>query len=100
MTLATVQADRQLITSVCIITDYTLRFIRNNKDAKLVDIKARIESKIILLVGDGCSESSLRTALLSATSSHTKAALKLACEEILASSERYKNEREPRSTQS
>lgn len=93
-------ADRQLTTATRIITDYTLRFIRNNKDAKLVDIKARIESKINLLVGDGCSENSLRTALLSATSSHSRAALTLACEEILASSDRYKNGKEPRPPQS
>ncbi|ENR5961820.1 hypothetical protein ACEWL9_003804 [Enterobacter hormaechei] len=49
-----------------------LRFLRNNKDAKLFEAKDRLERKIIQFVSDGYNEQSLRQALSSATSCHTR----------------------------
>ncbi|EAT3775101.1 hypothetical protein EQ442_22780 [Salmonella enterica] len=67
-----------------IICDYTLRFMHNNKAAKLAEIKERIESKVNLLVGDGCNEISLRKVLSAASGCHSRAGIKLACETLLA----------------
>ncbi|HHR5658199.1 TPA: DUF6884 domain-containing protein [Klebsiella pneumoniae] len=77
-------ADRQLIIATRIISDYTLRFIHNNKGAKLAEIKERIEGKVKLLVGDGCNENSLRKVLSAASGCHSRAGVKSACETLLA----------------
>ena len=77
-------ADRQLIIATRIISDYTLRFMHNNKGAKLAEIKERIEGKVKLLVGDGCNENSLRKVLSAASGCHSRAGVKLACETLLA----------------
>lgn len=78
------QAERQLTIATHIICDYTLRFMHNNKAAKLAEIKERIESKVNLLVGDGCNEISLRKVLSAASGCHSRAGIKLACETLLA----------------
>lgn len=77
-------ADCQLIIATRIISDYTLRFIHNNKGAKLAEIKERIEGKVKLLVGDGCNENSLRKVLSAASGCHSRAGVKSACETLLA----------------
>lgn len=77
-------ADRQLTIATRIISDYTLRFMHNNKAAKLVEIKERIEGKVKLLVGDGCNEISLRKVLSAASGCHSRAGIKLACEALMA----------------
>ncbi len=77
-------ADRQLVIATRIISDYTLRFMHNNKGAKLAEIKERIEGKVKLLVGDGCNEISLRKVLSAASGCHSRAGIKLACETLLA----------------
>lgn len=77
-------ADPQLVIATRIISDYTLRFMRNNKGAKLAEIKERIEGKVKLLVGDGCNEISLRKVLSAASRCHSRAGLKSACETLLA----------------
>lgn len=82
-------ADRQLTIATRIISDYTLRFMHNNEGAKLAEIKDRIESKVILLVGDGCNEISLRKVLSAASRCHSRAGLKLACETLLASTSKH-----------
>ncbi|HHA1396905.1 TPA: DUF5417 domain-containing protein [Enterobacter hormaechei subsp. xiangfangensis] len=57
-----------------IISDYMLRFMRNNREAKLFEAKARLESKIIQFVADGFNEQCLRLALSAATGSYTREA--------------------------
>lgn len=58
-----------------IISDYMLRFMRNNKDAKLSEAKERLEKKIVQFTADGYDEQRLRQALSTATGSHTREAL-------------------------
>lgn len=65
-----------------IIADYILRFMKNNKDAKLYEVMRRLESKIKLFVADGHDEQHIRTLLNKATQSHTKCSLKQACEQL------------------
>lgn len=77
-------ADRQLTIATRIISDYTLRFMHNNKAAKLAEVKERIESKVNLLVGDGCNEISLRKVLSAASGCHSRAGIKQVCETLLA----------------
>ncbi|EMB3980167.1 hypothetical protein U8548_004152 [Salmonella enterica] len=48
-----------------------LRFLRNNKEAKLYEAKDRLERKIVQFVADGFDEQRLRQSLSAATSSHT-----------------------------
>ncbi|EQA6233040.1 hypothetical protein ACYJ2I_004074 [Enterobacter hormaechei] len=57
-----------------IISDYMLRFLRNNKEAKLYEAKDRLERKIVQFTSDGYDEQCLRQALRTATSSHTREA--------------------------
>lgn len=57
-----------------IISDYMLRFMSNNKDAKLFEAKERLEKKITLFIADGYDEKRLRGVLSDATSSHTREA--------------------------
>ena len=57
-----------------IISDYMLRFMKNNKDAKLFEAKQRLEKKIAQFAADGYDEQNLQQALLPATSSHTREA--------------------------
>lgn len=57
-----------------IISDYMLRFLRNNKDAKLYEAKDRLERKIVQFVADGFDEQRLRQSLSAATGSHTREA--------------------------
>ncbi|ENR9964041.1 hypothetical protein ACEXTD_003025 [Salmonella enterica] len=65
-----------------IIADYVLRFMKNNKEAKLYEAMSRLESKIKLFVADGHDEEHIRTLLNQATQCHTKESLKRACERI------------------
>lgn len=65
-------ANTDITAPLRIISDYMLRFLRNNKDAKLFEAKDRLERKIIQFVSDGYNEQSLRQALSSATSCHTR----------------------------
>ncbi|QLV95586.1 DUF5417 domain-containing protein (plasmid) [Citrobacter freundii] len=67
-------ANTDISTPLRIISDYMQRFMRNNKDAKLSEAKQRLESKIVLLIGDGYDEQHLRHALSAATSSHSREA--------------------------
>ena len=67
---------------VHIIADYVLRFMKNNKEAKLYEAMSRLESKIKLFVADGHDEQHIRTQLNQATQCHTKEPLKRACERI------------------
>lgn len=57
-----------------IISDYMLRFMKNNKDAKLFEAKERLEKKIAQFAADGYDEQHLKQALSPATSSHTREA--------------------------
>lgn len=57
-----------------IISDYMLRFMKNNKDAKLFEAKQRLEKKIAQFAADGYDEQNLQKALFPATSSHTREA--------------------------
>lgn len=63
--------NTDITTPVRIISDYMLRFLRNNKEAKLYEAKDRLERKIIQFVADGFDEQRLRLSLSAATSSHT-----------------------------
>lgn len=72
---STVAANTDITAPLRIISDYMLRFMRNNKDAKLFEAKERLESKIALFIADGFDEPTLRLALSTATSSHTREAL-------------------------
>ena len=63
-----------------IISDYMLRFLRNNKDAKLYEAKDRLERKIVQFVADGFDEQRLRQSLSAATGSHTREAFASAFE--------------------
>ncbi|CAM8505504.1 hypothetical protein BON63_00805 [Escherichia coli] len=65
-----------------IIADYILRFMKNNKEAKLYEAMSRLESKINLFVADGHDELHIRALLNQAAHSHTKESLKQACERI------------------
>ncbi|EGE2353540.1 hypothetical protein DL738_11865 [Escherichia coli] len=65
-----------------IIADYVLRFMKNNKEAKLYEALSRLESKIKLFVADGHNEEHIRSLLNQATKCHTKESLKRACERI------------------
>ncbi|EOM7976224.1 hypothetical protein ACNCRI_004235 [Escherichia coli] len=65
-----------------IIADYILRFMKNNKEAKLYEAMSRLESKIKLFVADGHDELHIRALLNQAAHSHTKESLKQACERI------------------
>ena len=66
-----VAANTDITTPVRIISDYMLRFLRNNKEAKLYEAKDRLERKIIQFVADGFDEQRLRQSPSAATSSHT-----------------------------
>lgn len=55
-----------------IISDYMLRFMKNNKDAKLFEAKERLAKKIVQFAADGYDEQCLQKALSPATSSHTR----------------------------
>lgn len=63
-----------------IISDYMLRFMRNNKGAKLSEAKERLEKKIAQFTADGYDEQRLRQALATAISSHTREAFHSAIE--------------------
>ncbi|EFH7156815.1 hypothetical protein GMH39_23720 [Escherichia coli] len=65
-----------------IIADYVLRFMKNNKEAKLYEAMSRLESKIKLFVADGHDEQHIRSLLNQAAKSHTKESLKRACEQL------------------
>lgn len=65
-----------------IIADYILRFMKNNKKAKLYEAMSRLESKIKTFVADGHDEQHIRALLNQATKSHTKESLKQACERL------------------
>lgn len=67
-------------TPIHVIADYMLRFMRNNKDAKLFEAKDRLEKKIMLFVADGWEETRLRQAFAKAQSCHSRAVLVAACE--------------------
>ncbi|MEG1689050.1 MAG: hypothetical protein RR308_04695 [Hafnia sp.] len=64
-------ANTDITIPVRIISDYMLRFLRNNKEAKLYEAKDRLERKIVQFVADGFDEQRLRQSLSAATSSHT-----------------------------
>lgn len=61
-------------TPVQIIADYMLRFMRNNKEAKLYEAKERLEKKIRLFVADGWEEKILRQSFAGAQSCRSRAA--------------------------
>lgn len=67
-------ANTDVTSPLRIISDYMLRFMSNNKDAKLFEAKERLEKKITLFIADGYDEQRLRGALSDATSSHTREA--------------------------
>lgn len=69
-----VAANTDITMPLQIISDYMLRFMHNNKDAKLFEAKERLEKKITLFIADGYDERRLRGALSAATSSHTREA--------------------------
>lgn len=69
-----VAANTDITMPLQIISDYILRFMHNNKDAKLFEAKERLEKKITLFIADGYDEQRLRGALSAATSSHTREA--------------------------
>jgi len=67
-------------TPIHVIADYMLRFMLNNKDAKLFEAKLRLESKIRLFVADGWEETRLRQAFSEAQNCHSRTAFVAACE--------------------
>lgn len=73
-------ANTDITSPLRIISDYMLRFLSNNKDAKLYEAKDRLEHKIIQFTFDGYDEQCLRQALSTATSCHTREAFASALE--------------------
>lgn len=73
-------SPRPLTNPVRIIADYTLRFMRNNKDAKLAEAKDRLEQKIKLFAADGWDEEELRQAFNHAVKSRSGESFRAACE--------------------
>lgn len=66
-----------------IISDYILRFLKNNTDAKLYEAMQRLEKKIVQFVADGVDEGQLRSSLKKASRSRTFETLKEECERLI-----------------
>ncbi|QED76232.1 hypothetical protein FTV93_26535 (plasmid) [Escherichia coli] len=70
-------------TPVQIISDYILRFLKNNADAKLYEAMQRLENKIGQFVADGVDEHQLRSSLSKVSRSRSGATLKEECEQLI-----------------
>lgn len=71
---SSVTTNTDITVPLRIISDYMLRFMKNNKDAKLFEAKERLEMKIAQFAADGYDEQHLQQTLSKASGSHTREA--------------------------